>query len=309
MKEITYQLEAVDGHSIFVRHWKPATKIKVKGVIHISHGMAEHSERYRGTADVLNKKGYHVFAHDHRGHGYSAKGQMGHYADEDGWNKVVTDFETVQNHITESLSELPKFVLAHSMGSFIAMSYLRRETYHLNGIIISGSNFDHPSKYLALKPVIQAEKLRIGSKGRSKLIDFLTFGSFNKPFSPPRTEFDWLSRDSDEVDKYINDPLCGFLCTNKLWEDLIEGLISISTNASFDAISHKLPIYFFAGESDPVGQYGKGVGTLAQKFIASSHHDVSLRLYPNGRHEMLNEINSSEVIGDIVAWLGHRLDR
>lgn len=307
MKENTFTLEAEDNHAIFIRHWAPSPKAKVKGVIHISHGMAEHSGRYTLTAKAFCQKGFHVYAHDHRGHGLSVGKLLGHYADADGWDKVVNDFHLVQQKIAVNHSELPKFVLGHSMGSFIAMAYIRKPATHLSGIIVSGSNFDHPARYLALKPVIQAEKLRLGPTGISPIIEYLTFGSFNKPFNPPRTKFDWLSKDTAEVDKYIADPLSGFFCTNKLWEDLVEGLISISTKASFDAIEHKLPVYFFAGNSDPVGQYGKGVGMLAQKFIASAHHDVSLRLYPGGRHEMLNESNASEVINDILAWLNHRL--
>jgi alpha-beta hydrolase superfamily lysophospholipase len=308
MTENTFTLVAEDHHTIFVRHWQPAAKTKIKGVIHISHGMAEHSARYTATAHALNKKGFLVYAHDHRGHGHSASGILGHYADSNGWKKVVGDFSTVQKHIITAHPELPKFLLGHSMGSFITMAYLRQPVSHLNGVIISGSNFDHPAKYKALKPVIRAEVMRQGATGRSPILEFLTFGSFNKPFDPPRTKFDWLSKDASEVDKYVNDPLSGFFCTNKLWEDLVQGLISISTKASFDAIEHKLPIYFFAGDHDPVGQYGKGVAMLAQRFIASAHQDVSLKLYPGGRHEMLNETNASEVINDIVAWLKHRID-
>ncbi len=303
MKQEEITLSAQDGHNIFIRHWTPSRK-KAKGVVHISHGMAEHSARYEATAKRLCNAGFIVFAHDHRGHGNSMNGSVpGHYSDKDGWSSVTSDLNLVQKHILQNYPELPLFLLGHSMGSFISMGYLIDFHPKLAGVILSGSNYDNPLKYRALKPIIKAEKVRIGAQGRSPIIEFLTFGSFNKGFENPNSSFDWLSRDENEVNKYVSDEQCGFFCTNQLWDDLTDGLISISSVSRLKNIPPHLPIYLFAGEKDPVGEYGKGVKRLATKLIDSGHTDVTCKLYPDARHEMLNEINSEEVVNDITDWL------
>ncbi len=303
MKMDEFILSATDGHNIFVRSWKPSRK-KPQGIVQISHGMAEHSARYSATAKQLCAAGFIVFAHDHRGHGQSMNGSpSGHYANEDGWNLVKSDLNLVQTHISTEHPELSLFLLGHSMGSFISMSYLIDFNPKLAGVILSGSNYDHPIRYRALKPVIKAEKLRNGATGKSPLIEFLTFGSFNKEVASPTTSFDWLSRDQTEVDKYINDEACGFLCTNQLWDDLTSGLISISSKTRLRDIESALPIYLFAGCKDPVGESSKGVRRLTHKLISSGHTDVTCKLYPDGRHEMLNETNKAEVVDDLIAWM------
>lgn len=303
MKQDEIILPAADGHSIFLRRWKPSRK-KPLGIVQISHGMAEHSGRYSDTARQLCAAGFIVFAHDHRGHGHSMNElPSGMYAKENGWSLVKNDLDLVHSHISQEYPKLPLFLLGHSMGSFISMSYLIDYNPKLAGVILSGSNYDHPIRYQALKPIIKAEKIRIGATGKSPIIEFLTFGSFNKGISNPKTHFDWLSRSSSEVDKYINDEACGFTCTNQLWDDLTEGLISISSNKQLREIESSLPIYLFAGCKDPVGENSKGVRRLTHKLISSGHTDVSCKLYPDGRHEMLNETNKAEVVDDLIAWL------
>lgn len=303
MKPDEFILPATDGHDIFVRSWKPSRK-KPQGIVQISHGMAEHSARYSDTAQQLCAAGFIVFAHDHRGHGQSMNGSpSGQYASKDGWSLVKSDLSLVQTHISDAYPNLPLFLLGHSMGSFISMSYLIDFNPKLAGVILSGSNYDHPIRYRALKPVIKAEKLRIGATGKSPLINFLTFGSFNKGVTNPTTHYDWLSRDPNEVEKYINDDACGFLCTNQLWDDLTDGLISISSNTQLKEIESALPIYLFAGCKDPVGENSKGVRRLTHKLISSGHTDVTCKLYPDGRHEMLNETNKAEVVDNLIAWM------
>lgn len=310
MKLDDFILTAADDHNIFVRSWRPARK-KPIGIVHISHGMAEHSARYLETAKQLCAAGFIVFAHDHRGHGQSMNGGVsGQYAKRDGWKLVKDDLALVQTHITDAYPELPLFLLGHSMGSFISMSYLIDFNPRLSGVILSGSNYDNPIRYKALKPIIKAEKIRIGATGKSPIIEFLTFGSFNKGIINPKTDFDWLSSDANEVDKYITDAACGFSCTNQLWDDLTDGLISISSNQQLKKIESALPIYLFAGCKDPVGDNSKGVRRLTHKLISSGHTDVTCKLYPEGRHEMLNESNKADVVENLIAWMttkiGHR---
>lgn len=303
MKQDEFILSATDEHNIFVRSWMPSRK-KIKGIVHISHGMAEHSARYADTAEQLCAAGYMVFAHDHRGHGNSMRRSLaGQYAEKNGWSLVKSDLSLVQAHITNLHPDQPLFLLGHSMGSFISMSYLIDFNPRLAGVILSGSNYDHPIRYRALKPVIKAEKLRIGAAGKSPLIEFLTFGSFNKGVTNPTTRFDWLSRDENEVAKYMSDEACGFLCTNQLWDDLTDGLINISSNTQLTKIASNLPIYLFAGCKDPVGENSKGVRRLTHKLISTGHTDVTCKLYPDGRHEMLNETNKADVVENLIAWM------
>lgn len=304
-EEIT--LIAEDSHKIFIRCWKPSRK-KIKGIVHIAHGMAEHSGRYAETAKPLCKAGFIVFAHDHRGHGYSIEEETkGHYADKNGWRLVKSDMNQIHNYIKENNPELPLFLLAHSMGSFISMSYLIDFKPKLAGVLLSGSNFDSPIKYKALKPIIRSEKFRIGSKGLSPIIRFIIFGRYNIEIKNPTTDHDWLSKDKAEVDKYLNDGLCGFRCTNQLWDDLIDGLISISSTDQLKKIESNLPIYLFAGLKDPVGGYGEGVKRLTNELVNSGHTDITCKLYPGGRHELLNETNKAEVIDNLVNWLVAKL--
>ncbi|HET8707230.1 MAG TPA: alpha/beta hydrolase [Pseudomonadales bacterium] len=302
----TYRIQTGDGHSIFVRHW-PSKNAAPRALIHILHGMAEHSERYARLAEALTRAGFDVVAHDHRGHGHSVANptDLGHYGGKDSWKHLVNDVLLVQQHALQSKPGLPVVLFAHSMGSFIAQAFAIQHSNTLAGLIISGSNYNPPSLYRFLRRIAWLERLRLGQRGRSSLLDFLSFGSFNKKFNPSRTSFDWLSRDPLEVDKYINDPLCGFICTTQTWMELCSGLIEISTLDNLKKITPKLPIYLFYGENDPVSGAKHSVEILRKNLQLAGVTDVSCRMYPNGRHEMLNEINRDEVITDALNWLNN----
>src|SRR5690606_29990385 len=284
------RLPAEDGHLIFVRLWHPH-HLDVKGVIKIAHGMAEHSARYSELAQYLVNAGYAVIAHDHRGHGQSIpQGMAGHYADQNGWELVISDMAAVAAFARAEFPQVPLFELGHSMGSFILQQYLIKEQPPLTGIILSGSNYASPLKYLAARPIAQLECKRQGKHGRSSLIRHLSFGSFNNRFKPARTQFDWLSSVPEQVDAYLQDPLCGFDCTNQLWVDLLGGLIELSRPRAQRRIPN-VPIIILGGMLDPVGQQGQGLKKLAKMLKSTGHDSVELKLYPEGRHEMFNEQN------------------
>ncbi len=295
-----------DRHEVFTRVWEADahTQAPVRGVVHINHGMAEHGERYDQTAEALVAAGFVVAAQDHRGHGRSIhQGLPGHFADQDGWEWVVSDVDLVVRHLQDQYRGVPVFILGHSMGSFIVMQYLMKYRPTLAGAILSGSNYSPPLKYLAAGLIARLERLRQGGRGKSTLLRQLSFGSFNKGFKPARTELDWLSRNEAAVDAYIADPLCGFDCSNQLWIDLLGGLVQISRPDNLKRIPADLPLYIFGGSDDPVGSFGKGLSTLADKLRKSGHAQVDLKLYPQGRHEMLNETNRDEVVADLLGWL------
>ncbi len=312
MQTSQHFLESTDGHQIFVRKWQPSSNKPIKGVFHINHGMAEHSERYAPFAEKLIADGYAVYAHDHRGHGYSIPqgGLVGHYADKNGWAKVISDLKVVNESIHSDYPDLPVILFGHSMGSFISLYYCTQHGDSVSAVILSGSGYSAPVALRAPKMLIRLEKFRNGSKARSNLIDRQTFASFNKRFGKPRTTADWLSRDEKEVDKYISDPLCGFLCTNQMWDDFLSGLDAISRNKNLRNIPNQVPFYLVSGERDPLsyGSRKHGIEKLAEHLRSGGQLDVTFKLYEDGRHEIFNELNREEVIKDTIAWANSRLN-
>lgn len=283
-------------NQIFTAHiWRQQ---QPKATIHIVHGMAEHCQRYAPLAEFLHAQGFQVFTHNHRGHGERAP--QGHYADNDGWELVIDDMLQAQNTLC---GNEPVILFGHSMGSFISQGFAIRYGEKLSGLILSGSNYQNPALYHAGQIVAKGLKVFQGGRTQSNVMDKVSFASFNNQFKPARTDFDWLSRNKQQVDKYVNDAACGHTCSLQLWIDLFDGLIEISNKNNLAKIPQSLPIYLFAGDQDPVGQKGKGVIALEQVLLQTGHKTVSCKLYVNGRHEMLNEINADEVYQDILNWI------
>jgi alpha-beta hydrolase superfamily lysophospholipase len=301
MQHHTFQLTASDVSPVFVNHW--AGDEAPKAAVMISHGMAEHSARYARLAETLVANGYAVFAPDQRGHGRTAlAGVQGHFADTNGWQKVVGDLHSLNQHIRQLHPNTPVILLGHSMGSYIGQAYLVQHSADVQAAVLSGSNFQPIALYKVAGWIARFERMRQGAQGLSAVLEFLSFGSFNKAFQPSRTDFDWLSRDPAEVDKYINDPLCGFRCTNQLWIDLLGGLADISAPANLAKIRTSLPLLVIGGQKDPVSD-GKRLNDLAQALRASGRTNLTLKIYPEARHELLNETNRDEVTADLLAWL------
>jgi len=305
MTHDTFWLDASDRSRLYVNRWLPATPLKA--VILLAHGMAEHSARYARLADTFCDKDYGVYAPDLRGHGRTAdNGTLGHFADDDGWCKVVGDLASLNQHNGQQHPGMPIILLGHSMGSYIAQCYLLHHSASLHGAILSGSNYQPVTLYRMARQIARLEKLRQGGKGRSALIEWLSFGSFNNKFKPVRTRFDWLSRDPAEVDKYAADPLCGFRCTNQLWIDLLGGLQQISKASNLAQIDPGLPILVIGGECDPVSE-GKRLKRLAHALREAGCQNLQLNIYPQARHELFNETNRDEVTADVLTWLDQAL--
>ncbi|AZP71007.1 alpha/beta hydrolase [Pseudomonas poae] len=305
MNHSTFWLTANDRSRLYVNQWMPEGP--AKALVMLSHGMAEHSGRYGRLAEALCGAGYGLYALDQRGHGRTAdEGTLGLYAEQDGWNKVVGDLASLNQHIAHQQPGLPIILLGHSMGSYIAQAYLLHHSASLSGVVLSGSNFQPVALYRAARVIARIERARQGLRGRSALIEFLSFGSFNKAFKPNRTAFDWLSRDPAEVDKYINDPLCGFRYTNQLWIDLLGGLQQISKASNLAQIDPGLPILVTGGECDPVSE-GKRLTSLANALREAGCQHLQLKIYPQARHEVFNETNRDEVTADVLTWLDQAL--
>ncbi|MDE1164118.1 MAG: alpha/beta hydrolase [Pseudomonas sp.] len=301
MNPETFWLPASDAAQLYVYRWLPVGA--PQAVVLLAHGMAEHAGRYERLGQALAAAGYALYAHDQRGHGRTAQGgSQGLFARQDGWSKVVDDLGLLSQHIRLQHPGAPLFLLGHSMGSYIAQAYLLHHSASLQGAILSGSNFQPVALYRAARAIARLEYWRQGANGRSALIEWLSFGAFNKAFKPNRTPFDWLSRDPVEVDRYIADPLCGFRCSNQLWLDLLQGLQQISKATNLAQIDPNLPLLIMGGECDPVSD-GKRLNDLADALRQAGSRHLQVNIYPQARHEVLNESNREQVTGDLLAWL------
>jgi alpha-beta hydrolase superfamily lysophospholipase len=289
---------------IHVCLWSP-DEGEPRAVLQIAHGIAEYANRYDAFARFLADRGFAVVANDHLGHGESVgeNGCLGYFADEDGWNKAVEDLHTLHRLMADRFQDAPYVMMGHSMGSFLVRTYIIRYPHGLDGCILSGTGWQSPAVCDFGRAVADAEALRIGWQGRSGLVNALCFGAYNKRCKPHRTKEDWLSRDPVMVDKYIADPLCGFVPTVSLIKDMLGGIKFICTPKNLMAMDHSMPVYFFSGDADPVGDYGNGVMHTYRAFRKAGMSNVRLKLYPGGRHEMLNEINRDQVYRDVTAWL------
>jgi len=301
----TFSFTTNDKVEIFTYKWLPDDEKPLKGIIQIAHGMAEHAARYNHFAEFLTQNGFIVYANDHRGHGKTIKDEndMGYFASKNGWFKVVDDMFTLSLLITEEYPSLPLFIFGHSMGSFLTRTYVCKHPKALQGIILSGTGGNPGIVRYVAKSIVFLYKNFKGKRARVKLLDKMSFGEFNKRIKNYKTPFDWLSTDEREVQKYINDPLCGKLFTVKFFDDLLTGLGFIFRKKNIRNISKELPVLFISGNEDPVGDFGKGVTSSFKKYKKSGIKDVSMKLYPVMRHEIINEIDKEKVFGDVLDWL------
>ena len=303
MKLSEFKLKATNNFEIHVYEWLPETEIK--GILQIAHGMAEQASRYTYLAKFLTSKGYAVYANDHRGHGKTAGSveKLGLLAEKDGYNLVMEDMQHLNSEIKTRNPGKAVFLIGHSMGSFFSRYYISKYASNIKGVMLSGTAGD-PGLLGTIGGFINDIVILFnGKKKQSPLMTKLSFGEFNKQFKPNRTEFDWLSTDNEQVDKYINDPYCGTIFTNGFFKDILKLVSIVNSKENINKIDKNLPVYFFSGEKDPVGDNGKGVTEIYNKFTDAGIKNVSIKLYKDKRHEMLNETNKEEVCIDILNFM------
>ena len=274
---------------------------EAKAVVQLVHGIAEYIERYEDFANFLNRQGIAVVAEDHMGHGQSVNGGgvQGYF--HGGWFTAVEDTMTLLRGTQEAYPELPYILFGHSMGSFMARTILCK--YPDSGIsaaIICGTGWQPAALLQPVIAFIEQVCRKNGEENPSEFLQKLVFGSYNKRVEHPRTEFDWLTRDAKQVDAYIASPMCGFTASAGLLRELMKGISFIEKPESLAAMRKDLPVFFIAGGDDPVGNYGKGVRKAAEAFQRAGMTDVSTRIYPLCRHEILNEINKEEIYEDVA---------
>ena len=275
-----------------------------RAVVQILHGIAEFVERYDDFASFLNSKGILVVAEDHMGHGQSINGEgiQGYF--HGGWFTAVEDSMQLLEDTRKEYPELPYILFGHSMGSFMARTILcKYPDCGLTAAVICGTGWQPAFALPGLIKVVEGICKVSGETKPNAKLQNLVFGSYNKKVEHPRTAFDWLSRDSKIVDEYIAHPLCGFIASAGLLRDMMKGIHYIEQPGNLANMNSSLPVFFIAGGDDPVGPYGKGVHTCAEAFRKAGMEDVSVRIYPLCRHEILNEINRIQVYQDVVKWI------
>ncbi len=285
-------------------------------ILQIVHGMAEYIDRYDRLASFLNEKGILVTGHDHLGHGksvYPIGGPItdvgsgdhpyGYFCKENSVDTVIADVQRLREIMQQKYPGVPYFALGHSMGSFILRNYLCRFADGLSGAIIMGTGMQ-PKKLLGVSRKLVGFLTGIqGAKHKSGLVNALAFGSNNSRIKNPVSVMDWLSRDSVEVAKYDEDPLCGFTFTLNGFAALFELIDRLHDTAMVEKMPRSLPILFMSGREDPVGDYGNAVEGLFQAYRAMGMQDVGIKLYENDRHEIVNEIDRELVSADLADWI------
>ncbi|KWX84898.1 alpha/beta hydrolase [Paenibacillus riograndensis] len=308
MRENTFKMTDPLGVDIHVYEWLPEPEAPVRGIVQIAHGMCETAARYARFAAALTGAGYAVYANDHRGHGQTA-GRVELLGDtgENGFYWMRRNLLQLAGIARSRHEGLPIFLLAHSMGSFLAQKLMCEEGRDIYaGFILSGTN--GPRTMLRLGESLAGLQFRLqGKRHRSVLLNGIVFGPYNRSFTPVRTAFDWLSSDTQEVDRFIADPFCGAICTTRFFRDFFRLLRDIHSRETLVTLCRDKPVYLFSGAKDPVGMNGQGVLRLAEIYREQGISDVEYRLYPEGRHEMLNEVNRDEVTADVLDWLVRHL--
>ena len=309
IKKEDFYFDSRDGeHKIHAVRWIPDVE-KPVCILQVVHGMSEYIDRYDAFANYLADRGILVVGDDHLGHGKSVRqGETyGYFCKEDAPTVLVRDEHRLKKIIQEQYAGVPYIIFGHSMGSFITRNYLFRYAAGIDGAIIAGTGM--PTKPVLIFGMGLAVLYRIifGGTHIAKVVDKISFGAYNKRIKSPKTSFDWLSGNEDNVRRYIDDPMCGFVFTANGFETLFKLIYNLHDTEKLKKMPSNLPVFFVAGAEDPVGNYGKDVEQVCRSFREAGMENVQIKLYPNDRHELLNETDKEDVYGDIYRWILQRV--
>lgn len=300
-----FYYDSRDGeHKLHAQRWIPEGE-KPVCIVQIVHGMAEYIDRYDEFATFLAEKGILVVGDDHLGHGKSViPGEpYGYFCKDDAATVLVRDEHRLKKMTQEQYPGVPYILFGHSMGSFIARNYLLRYGTGIQGAVICGTGMQSKATLVAARTVAEIQRIFCGDRHVSRLLDKLAFGAYNKKIENPETESDWLSRNPENVRRYREDPLCGFTFTVNGFRTLFSLISHLYDREALAGMPKNLPILFITGEADPVGNYGKSVKLVSDSFKELGMEQVQLRLYPEERHELLNEEARQDVYMDVYRWL------
>ncbi len=308
VKKIEFTFDSRDGMTkIHAVRWIPEGKVLC--ILQVVHGMAEYIERYEALAQYLGEKGILVTGDDHLGHGKSvgADGTYGYFCEQDPATVVVRDVHRLKKMTQEEYPGVPYVILGHSMGSFIARNYLFKYGTGIQGAVICGTGSQPKALVKVCKLLAAVQSLFLGSKHTAKLMDKLAFGNYNQKIADAKTPFDWLCTDKTVVDAYMEDNLCGFTFTVNGFQTLFTLIDRLNQEENLLLMPKELPVYFIAGDKDPVGNYGEGVKKAFEDFKQAGMERISIKLYPGDRHELLNEKDKHKVYEDLYPWIMERV--
>lgn len=307
----TFYQTMQDGTEINVMRWIPDGEIK--GVIQLSHGMSEHCLRYDKLGCILAENGWVLSAHDHRGHGKTAqkaeaagKGMFGYLADKDGFNKVEADLLEVLLNLKADYPQKKCFLVGHSFGSIVAQNFMEKNGDEIDGVVLCGTTGPRQGLMKITKFVFGLNALLLGKKHRARLDTSLAFFGYNSRVPRPKKTFSWLSKNDFNVQMYEADQWCGVLPTAEFFLEIVRGLYQVHKPAAMKAIPKDLPVYCIYGSDDPVGSYGKTIKKLIQAYKDNGMTDVTEKVWQGDRHEIFNELDGEEVIGDMLKWIADR---
>jgi len=286
--------------NLYIRHPQTASR----GVVQINHGLSEHAGRYERFADFLALHGFHTYAHDHRGHGGTTApdAPRGVFAKNDGAAKLMADVAAIHDLVAREHPGQPVIIFGHSMGGLIALDHVLRHPGTVRAAAIWNANFGTPALNRLAQALLAYERFRLGSDVPSHLLPRLTFQQWARRIADRRTEFDWLSRDAGEVGKYIADPLCGGLPSISLWQDVFRLMTHGLDDGNFETLQLDMPFSLVGGEHDPATDDGKSVIALASRMRRMGFSNLVSTIYPQTRHESLNELNRNLIMEEFAVW-------
>lgn len=307
LKTIGTFLSSNKHNNITYYIYKPSQE--PKAIVQISHGMCEYIERYESFIEFLAEQNILVCGNDHLGHKNSIRPDniLGYFAPEDGWKYLAKDLAILTKLVKKQYPNTPYYLFGHSMGSFVARLYLSKYYYLIDGAIISGTSGTNPLIPAGMFLAKSIHKIK-GPYYRSDFIQTTMFGKYNNQFESTTSSFDWLTRDCDIVRKYEADSNCNFIFTTSAFIDLIQLLSIISTDKWYNSVPSSLPILIMSGSMDPLGNYGKGILEVYRRLLKRGIKDLTIKLYPKYRHELLNEIGKEVVYQDILNWITQHIN-
>ncbi len=288
--------------------WSYVPEGEPKAIVQIAHGMAEHFGRYHAFAEYLTEHGFLVCGSDHLGHGETSPSleDLGYFGENNGWVHMTDDLHLLTVKMKQEYGELPYFLIGHSMGSLLSRAYLPCYGRELAGAVLIGTSGENPSAKTAL-PLVELISAMKGDRYRSGLIYRLAFGNYNKRYEKGSRKLAWMSRDNAMLDAYKADPRCNFVLTAAGFRDLMKVLIYVSREDWASEVPTELPVILLSGDMDPVGGFGEGVRQVFKQLQKARLKDLSIKLYPDLRHEVLNEPGKEQVYKDILDWIHKQL--
>lgn len=300
--ETMHVLKSSDDSQLILRHQE--AEGVARGIVHINHGLAEHSKRYTEFAKFLSVRGYHVYAHDIRGHGHniSAHCPKSIFAMRHGADKVLSDVASINKLIKEQHPQLPIIIFGHSMGGLIAFNYALQKPNTIDALSIWNSNFSNKSERMFARFVLKVERMLKGSDVPSQFLSKSTFRNWAKIFQPSRTMFDWLTSDEDVVDDYVKDPLCGFDASVSMWLDIFQWMEQGDNTRNWTCLPKNLPISVNGGALDPSTNNSQAITDFASRLKQSGFTNVTTRIYAHSRHEILRDQERDIATFHFIQW-------